>query len=88
MIVKFKTFRDRTVVYRNRKDKKKVGDTKIRLDLTRKRLGVLREAKDFVKSRNDADFVFADINFSLLLKLKNGKLIFFNSVRNLEGKLT
>ena len=41
VIVKFKTFRDRAVVYRNRKDKKKVGDIKIRLDLTRKRLSVL-----------------------------------------------
>ena len=87
MIVKFKTFRDRTVVYRNRKDIKKVGDIKIRLDLTRKRLGVLREAKEFVKSHTDADFVFADINCSLVLKLKNGKFIFFNSLSNLEHKL-
>ena len=89
VIVKFKTFRDRTVVYRNRKDKKKVGDLKIRLDLTRKRLCVLREAKEFVKSRTDADFVFANINCSLVLKQKkNGKFIFSNSVSNLENKLT
>ena len=76
VLTSVKTFRDRTVVYRNRKDKKKVGDIKVRLDLTRKRLGVLREAKEFVKSCTDADFVFADINCSLVLKLKNGKFIF------------
>ena len=84
VIVKFKTFR-----YRNRKDKKKVGDIKTRLDLTRTRLGVLREAKEFLKSRTDADFEFAVINCSLVLKQKkNGKFIFFNSVSNLENKLT
>ena len=46
MIVKFNTFRDRTVVYRNRKDKNKVGDNKIKLDLTRNRLGILKKVKE------------------------------------------
>ncbi len=87
MIVKFNSFRDRTLVYRNRIEKNKVGNVKVRLDLTRKRLSVLRDAKEFIKGRNDVEFVFADINCSLVAKMNNGKFIFFDSVHTLEYKL-
>lgn len=70
LIVKVNTFRDRTAVNRNRKDKKKAGGVKIKLNFTHKRLSVLREPKEFVKSRNEADFVFADVHCSFGIKAK------------------
>ena len=82
MIVRFKTFKERTMVYRARK---KAENTRIRIDLTRRRLHVLREAKTLVEDhKNTVDYVFADINCSLAAKLKNEAFIFFNSVDDLK----
>ena len=60
---------------------------KIRLDLTRKRLGILKDADDMTKSRDDITFVFADINCRLAAKLANGDFIFFESIDDLNDKL-
>ena len=85
MIVKFKTFNERTAVYRARK---KVAFTKIRFDLTRKRFSILRDAKTLAEEYQDSiDYVFADINCSLVAKLKNSSYIFFNSIKHLKEEL-
>lgn len=86
VIVKFKSFKDRTTVYRNRK--KLQSQVRIRVDLTKRRLGLLNEAKDQVRADDDRlDFAFADINCNLAVKTKSGKLIFFNSCDELKSKL-
>ena len=84
VIVRFNSFSQRTKVYRKRKT---VKDVKIRLDLTRTRLGILKDADDMTKSRDDITFVFADINCRLAAKLANGDFIFFESIDDLNEKL-
>ena len=85
MIVKFKSFNERTAVYRARK---KAAVIRTRIDLTRRRLGILKEAKTVAEEHKDKiEYVFADINCSLAAKLKNDSFIFFNSIETLEDEL-
>ena len=65
MIVKFTMWRHRTMVYRARKNAKKV---KIHLDLTKSNLDLLIRANERLKG-NDENFAFADVNCRLCLKL-------------------
>ena len=51
---------------------------KVRLDLTKKILSVLNEAKEFAKSVPYIDFVFSDINCSLAVKLQSRQFIYSN----------
>ena len=78
--MRFSSFRDRTKVYRNRK---KLDDVKIRLDLTRIRLGTLKQAPEWAKGCSDVSLVFAEINCNLAAKMKNGKFLFLSSVGDL-----
>ena len=85
MIVKFRGFRERTMVYRARK---KAATAKVRLDLTKQRLSLLKKAKDLVEERKDIlDYAFADINCSLAVKLVNGNFVHFTSIESLKSKL-
>jgi len=85
IIVKFKSFRQRSLFYRNRA---KVKDNiKVRLDLTKRRLSILNEAKEFAKSVSSIDFVFCDINCRLAVKLQSGQFIYSESVSDLENKI-
>ncbi len=84
VIVRFNSFSQRTSVYRKRKTARNV---KIRLDLTRTRLSILKDADELTKSRDDISFIFADINCSLAAKLANGDFIFFDSINDLSKKL-
>ncbi len=83
IIIRFKSFKDRTSVYKNRK--KVANGPRIRLDLTKKRLSTLLAVQDL--KRSEIDFAFADINCNLAAKLKNGKFIFFTSVEALLSEL-
>eukprot|EP00112_Aurelia_sp_Birch-Aquarium-sp1_P021227 Seg5655.2 transcript_id=Seg5655.2/GoldUCD/mRNA.D3Y31 product="hypothetical protein" protein_id=Seg5655.2/GoldUCD/D3Y31 len=84
MIVKFRCFRERTMVYRARR---KAATAKL-LDLTKQRLRLLQKAKDLVEARKDIlDYAFADINCSLAVKLKNGNFVYFTSIEGLKSKL-
>ncbi len=76
IIVRFKSFRERTMVYKARKKCKKAA---MFLDLTKRRLGLLFWAKETIKSMPNIEFAFADINCNVGLKLKSGKFVFFNS---------
>ena len=59
IIVRFSTFRHRTLFYRNRN---KLKNAKVRLDLTKKRYKIFTDAIDFVKAYKNVDYVIIDIN--------------------------
>ena len=80
IIVKFFSFKKRSLLYKNRKRIK--GSAKIYLDITKQRLDLLDRAKSLLTERSNVDFVFADINCNTVAKLKNDnikdiKFIFF-----------
>ncbi len=85
VIARFKSFSERTAVYRGRKNAG--GGVRVRLDLTKKRLSLLNDAAEMVEGLECVDFVFADINCNTVAKLKDGSFLFFNSLRKLEEKL-
>ena len=72
IIVKFKSFRQQT---QQRQGKK----------MTKRRLSILNEAKEFAKGVPSINFAFCDIYCNV--KLKSGKFIYFDSVSGLEGSL-
>ena len=76
MIVKFTSFWARSKVYRARP---KV----IYIDQTKRRFNLRKMAVDYVKDKPEVDFVFADINCSLCVRLKNGQFKFFCSKEEL-----
>lgn len=80
MIVKFKSWEDRVLFYRNRK---KLRSKKVKLDLTKRRYGLLKTAKSEARSTSSIDFVFADINCRLTIRTKFGKFQHFNSEEEL-----
>ena len=65
IIVRFTTWRQCTQVYKARKTAKKV---KIHLDLTQKRVRLLKKANGLLEKVNGC-FAFADVNCRLCLKL-------------------
>ena len=60
VIVRFTTFRHRTMFYRKRKELK--NGVKVHLDLTKARLDLLIKASKYVKNLSNVDFVYADLN--------------------------
>ena len=83
IIIRFITFRHRTMFYRA-KNKLKRG-VRIKLDLTKSRYGLLKRAKDHVKEVTSIKFCYADINCHPKVKFntENQKNIFFSSFDNL-----
>ena len=83
IIIRFITFRHRTVLYRAKN--KLMRDVRIKLDLTKSRYGLLKRAKDHVKEVPSIKFCYADINCHLKVKFnaENQKDIFFSSFDNL-----
>ena len=77
IIVRFTTFRHRTMLYLRRK--KLSGNVKIKLDLTKSKYNLLKYARDRVKNLENVDFVYADINCRLKVKMKDKSEYFFNS---------
>ena len=78
MIVKFSSFRARTLVYRNRK--KGPGDhVRFYIDQTKRRFDLRKKAVEYVKNKPDVDFVFADVNCSLCIRFKCSRYEHFNS---------
>ena len=63
MIVKFKSFGQQSRVYQNRKKAK--NGIKVKLDLSRRRLGILAQAIEYGEMHDQIDFVFADVNCNL-----------------------
>ena len=83
ILVKFTTFRHRTLLYKNRK---KLGDNvTLRLDLTRARYILLSEGRRFVdKYKDKVKFVYADINCRLKVHFNTGPDQFFESLDDLD----
>ena len=63
VIVKFKGFIPRTVVYRARKHN---SDISVQLDLTKRRYDLPKKARTRIKGLDSVEYAFADINCSEL----------------------
>ena len=83
IIVKFCSWKERTAVYRARKELKGK-NTSIQLDLTSWRARLLSDGKARVKDIPEIEFVFVDINCRMGLKVKVGGLKFFSDLEELE----
>ena len=82
IIVRFTTWRHRTMVYRKRKD---CVNCRITLDPTKTRMEILKEAIDLARESDHISYAFADINCSLCVKLTNGSFKFFNTIDDLNN---
>ena len=82
IIVRFTTWRHRTMVYRKRKDWVNCRST---LDLTETRMDILKEAIDLTRESDHISYAFADINCNLRVKLTNGLFKFFNTIDDLNN---
>ena len=81
LIVKFKSWNARKRFYQSR-PKWKPGSKSpfvVTTDLTTRRYGLLKHARGIVEKMENIQYAFVDINCSLGLKSKTGKLYFFNS---------
>ena len=81
IIVRFTTWRHRTMVYRKRKD---CVNCRITLDLTKTCMDI-KEAIDLARDNDHISYAFADINCSLCVKLSNGSFKFFNTIDDLNN---
>ena len=84
IIVRFTTFRHRTMFYRA-KSKLKNG-TRVKLDLTKSRLTLLNKANEHVQNIPSINFCYADVNCRLKVKFKDAKQkdMFFSSFEELQ----
>ena len=72
-----------TLFYRNRKEI--VNKARVRLDLTKRRYGILSDAIKFVEGHKDkVKFVYSDVNCRLKVHDVSGKELFFDSVVKLR----
>ena len=84
IIVRFMSFRHRTMFYRNRKRRK---DVRIKLHLAKRRYRILKDPIDLAKEHPDLDYVFADVNCRLKVIFKDGTSSFFNGIDNLKSMI-
>ena len=79
VIVRFATFRHRTLFYRARKNLK--SGFKVKLDLTKSRFNLLKKANNHVKEIPAISFCYADVNCRLRVKFHDAKQedIFFST---------
>ena len=82
IIVRFSTFRHRALLYRNRN---KLKNANVWLDLTKKCLKIFTDAIDFVKAYKNVDYVMVDINCRLKVFFKNGRSNFFDYIFDLKN---
>ena len=76
IIVRFVTFRHRTMLYRARKSIGNLG--KIRLDLTKRRYGILKDAINIANKSEMIGFVYEDVNCRLKAHLIDGHDFFLH----------
>ena len=81
IIVRFTTFRHRTIFYRNRNKLKKA---KIKIDLRKRRYDIYTDAINSVKNYSNVNFVMADFNCRVKVVFTNGKSYFFKSIIDLK----
>ena len=78
------SFRHRTMFYRNRKHLK---DVRMKLDLTKRRYRILKDATDLAKEHLDLNYLYADVNCRLKVVFKDGTSNFFNDIDNLKSMI-
>lgn len=83
MIVRFTTWRHRTIVYQARKNSNKY---RIKMDLTKERVGLLRRANEVLNS-NQNSFAFCNYNCQPCW-FNNGRYIYFNDLNELENSMS
>ena len=84
VIVRFTTWHHRTLLYKN---KKNLSQVKIYLDLTSLKFTLLKCCQAKVRGNRNVDFVFADVNCTLCVKLVTGYFKYFNSKKQLDDIL-
>ena len=84
IIVRFTSFRDRTVFYRARKSIKDKSRLGVSVDLTTERYSLLNEARKQVENIQCVQFVYSDINCNLRAFTANGKHLLFDSIADLQ----
>ena len=82
IIVRFTSWRARTLVYRKCKSAR--NKVKIELDLTKRRLNLMKFAQRESKEHDKVDFGFADVNCNIYLKSKRGNISPFSQQTNLK----
>ena len=86
IIVRFTTFRCRTLFYKNRQ-KIKTG-AQIRIDLTKDHYNLLVWARKRVNNCREVNYVYAGISCRLKVKLADESHKFFESMEELNGILS
>ena len=84
VIVRFRSFHDRTAVYKARSTIKSRFKLGVSLDLTKLRLDLLNRAKDMTGDVDGIKFVYSDINCKLRAFTASGKHEHFTSVEGLQ----
>ena len=72
-MVRFVSFKHRTLFYRKRASLKNV---RVKIDLTKRRYKVLKKAVTLVNGKNDVDYIFADVNCRLKVVFKDKNQVF------------
>ena len=85
VIVKFTTFRHRTLLFRARRKLK--NGVKLHVNISKKRFKLLLDAQKYVENVAEVQFVYADVNCNLKVKFRNNEESFFNSMQELEDIL-
>ena len=85
VIVRFSTFRHRTIVYRAKKNMK--CPVRVKIDLTKKRHNLLVSANKYVSNIDSVKFCYADINCRLKIKWEDESIndTFFYSLTELKS---
>ena len=82
VIVRFSSWKHRTLVYRNRKKSKNL---RVKIDLTKRRLALLSHARDITKGIERTEYVFCEVNCRPNVKLRYGRFRAFNSQTELAS---
>ena len=83
IIIRFNTFRHRTLLYRPKNDIKQKKGYKIRLDLTKRRSLMLSEANKLAPDNQNVNFCYADVNCRLKIRWNDNEEDFFDTLEDL-----
>ena len=87
IIVLVNTFRQRTLLYRTKKDIKQKKGYKIRFDLTKRRYLMLSEENKLASDNQNDNFCYADVNCRLKIRWNDNQEDFFDTLEDLRDLL-
>ena len=82
IVIKFTTFRHRTLFFGVRRKLK--NSVKLHVNLSKKRFKLLLDAQKYVENVQEAQFVYANVNCNMKVKFRNIEESFFTSMQELE----